>query len=360
MSNSGEKDSVFIRVIKYLIPWEGDRPGEIARKIVFISAAAVLVISLTILGVTAKNDVADKEQNSEIADIFHNVNTSGSDNLSIDTSRREELEKVYPEVQERFLPLLEINKDIIGWITIDSKDSSYPWIDYPIMQCNDNSYYLTHDFKGQESRSGALFVDYHEKITAQSQPANIIVYGHNMSSGEYFGRLPYYFNYAHSNGDPNDISFYKNHPTITVSTLYKTSTYKIFGGILTNVKEQDGEVFPYHTVRSFANKSEFDNYCANILDRSNFINPDVNLKYGDNLITLSTCMFNYGTGNSGEARLRWVVFARETREGESEDVDVEKAYANPTPLFYDTYYKTYGGKWEGRGWPLDLIQGFKG
>ena len=207
-------------------------------------------------------------------------------------------------------------------------------------------------------------MDYHTPITAEEQPANIVVYGHNMASGEYFGKLPYYFNYSWSNNNPDDISFYQQYPTITFSTLYKTSTYKIFGGMLVNTEKEAGKVFKYHMKRTFKDKADFDNYCAEILDRSTFINPDVNLKYGDNLLTLSTCRFGYG-----DADLRWFIFARETSEGESPEVDVSKAYANPSPKFYDLYYELYAGKWlgdtkvpdswQGRGWKEDIIADFK-
>ena len=116
--------------------------------------------------------------------------------------------------------------------------------------------------------------------------------------------------------------------------------------------------------RNFKDKADFDSFCAESLDRSTFINPDVNLKYGDNLLTLSTCMFGYG-----DADLRWVIFARETREGESPEVDVSKAYANPSPKFYDLYYDIFGGNWlggnkipdswQGRGWKEDIIVDFR-
>lgn len=348
MANYVEKENVFLRIAKYLIPWKGDKPTEIFRKIIFLGAVAVLVITLAILVRAAGDRVVDNKKNEELAEIFH-----GSATVQINTEKREELEKIYPTVQERFLPLLEINEDVIGWLSVG--DPEDPFIDYVVMQCADNDFYLTHNFRGEESKSGAIFADYHAPITPQSQPANVVLYGHNMTSGEYFGKLPYYFNYARSAGDPSNISFYKQNPTITFSTLYETSTYKIFGGILTNTKSEAGEVFRYHTVRNFKSKAEFDDYCANILDRSNFINPDVNLKYGDELLTLSTCMPGYGDA----ADSRWVIFARKVREGEDPSVDVEKAFANPSPLFYDLYYQIYDSEWEGRGWSEDIIQGYK-
>lgn len=395
MAKMEEKDNAFMRVVKYLIPWEGDKPSEKIRKLIFIAAAVVLIVTVTILIINGVNSAKDKEQNSNLANIYSqggssstdsgnsssntssstsgnssstssstSSNTSSTSSTSSGSSSSTSTSDPYAEkpntpavIQGNFEELLEINSDIVGWLTIDGV------VNLPVMQTDDNEYYLTHDFYNNPSKTGALYVDYHNKVTAGGKPDNTVIYGHNDAGAEYFGGLPNYFNYSMTTGDPNNISFYKNHPTITYNTIYKNSTYKIFAGILTNVYEEDGAVFPYHTVRSFGSKSDFDNYCANILDRSNFINPDVDLQYGDKLLTLSTCMWNYGTPSisAGEAHLRWVVFAREVRDGESASVDVSKAYANPDPLFFDAYYNNYaGGSWGGRKWPKDLIKDFAG
>lgn len=393
MANMEEKDNAFMRVVKYLIPWEGDKPAEKIRKLIFIAAAVVLVVTVTILIINGVNSANDKRQNSVLESIYHQSNstsdnstssssssstnstnstsstgsssnsTSSTSSTSSSTSSGNSSDP-YAEkpntpavIQGNFEELLAINSDIVGWLTIDGV------VNLPVMQTDDNEYYLTHDFYNNPSKTGALYVDYHNKVTAGGKPDNTVIYGHNDAGAEYFGGLPNYFNYSITTGDPNNISFYKNHPTITYNTIYKNSTYKIFAGILTNVYEEDGAVFPYHTVRSFGSKSDFDNYCASILDRSNFINPDVDLQYGDKLLTLSTCMWNYGTPSisAGEAHLRWVIFAREVRDGESASVDVSKAYANPDPLFFDAYYNNYaGGSWGGRKWPKEIIKDFAG
>ena len=42
-----------------------------------------------------------------------------------------------PVIMERFLPLLKINSDIIGWINIQGTA-----IDYPVLKTDNNEYYL--------------------------------------------------------------------------------------------------------------------------------------------------------------------------------------------------------------------------
>ena len=345
-----QKENIFLRIAKYLFPWKGDKPTEIIRKIIFLAALITLIISGTNLILAQVERINDNAINKELSESYHG---SAASKVEINTEKREEIIKKDPEIQERFIPLREINEDIVGWLTVG--DESF--IDYPVLQAKDNDKYLYRNFRGEESRSGSLFLDYRDRITPDSQSANLIVYGHNMQSGEYFGKLINYFNYAYSMSDVNDIGFYKKYPTITFSSLYKTSTYKIFGGMLVNTLSEAGEVFKYHNIHDFANKAEFDDFCANVLDRSTFINPAVDLKYGDNLLTLSTCAMGSAYGNTD---LRWVIVAREVREGEDAEVDVSKAAANPSPLFYDLYYDTLGGEWKGRGWDESIIQGYKG
>ena len=72
-----------------------------------------------------------------------------------------------------FKALKKINPDIIAWIRIP--DTS---IDYPVVQGNDDSYYLTHTFKKAEHVAGAIFLDSDNSVDF-SDDKNII-YGHNI------------------------------------------------------------------------------------------------------------------------------------------------------------------------------------
>ena len=377
MTNSASKDNAFMKVVKYLIPWKGDKTTEIIRKIIFLGALIVL-ITTGVIYLNARAESRHNIENNEIlSGTFHNTSGTG---LQIDTSQKESIQKQKPGMLDNFLPFfteegvtnsrghkVEAN-DIRGWITIDGYGDEKPLVDNIVMQSSDNDYYLTHNSYGESVRSGTLYIDYRCDMEDGKNPGNIVVYGHNMldAPGEidYLGVLLQYFNYNKYNygdgrlnqkdiDDPNskihDISFYQKHPTITFSSLYDESTYKIFGGVMLNTETSAGDVFPYHRVSNFANKEAFDNFCAEILDRSCFINPDVDLRYGDELITLSTCIYGYN------ADTRFVIFARKTRDGESPEVDVEKAYANPSPKFYDAFYRTFGYTWDGRKWPTDII-----
>lgn len=69
--------------------------------------------------------------------------------------------------------------DAIGWLYIP--DSS---INYPVMQSDDNDYYLSHAYDGSYLRAGSVFLD-NRCENRFMNPINI-VYAHNMKNGSMF------------------------------------------------------------------------------------------------------------------------------------------------------------------------------
>lgn len=58
-----------------------------------------------------------------------------------------------PVMLAGYAALYEENKDLAGWLSIEDTK-----IDYPVMQKEDNTYYLHHDFYGEDSKYGCLYV----------------------------------------------------------------------------------------------------------------------------------------------------------------------------------------------------------
>ncbi len=252
-------------------------------------------------------------------------------------------------VMEDYNDWYEKNNDMIGWIQIDGTP-----IDFPVLQCDDNKYYLTRDFDRNEVKQGAIFADYKCKFTTRTRPANTILYGHNMRTGPSFAKIttycPWYSDYSRKNMNINQ---YLTAPTITFDTVWEKGTYKVFAAMYVNTQDKHGEVFKYYKQRDIKNEGEFYNYIAKIMDRSLFY-TDVDLEYGDEILTLSTCYYPLGD----TVDTRFVLYARRVREGESAEVDTSKAYINPDPLYFDYWYKCYGGSWGGRKWDTTKVKGF--
>lgn len=79
-----------------------------------------------------------------------------------------------------FAELREQNHEVIGWLTVYGTG-----IDYPIVQAENNSKYLTMDAGGKFAASGSIFLDC--KNDPVFQDFNSIVYGHHMDGGVMFG-----------------------------------------------------------------------------------------------------------------------------------------------------------------------------
>lgn len=189
----------------------------------------------------------------------------------------------------KYDPLYDLNKDFFGWLKIEGTK-----IDYPVMQKPyDNEYYLHHDFYGEYSESGMLFID-------GDCPADgnyFLIYGHHMRNGSMFGSLP----------DYNDRKFYEKHKTIFFDTRYERRDYEIcavFYSEVYDVKDEAGR-FCYYNYKDLSSKQEFEEYVANVKERSIY-DTGVTPKFGDDLIVLSTC--NYHTEDG-----RFVVVARKSK-----------------------------------------------
>ena len=80
-----------------------------------------------------------------------------------------------------------ISAGMVGWITIDGTS-----IDYPVMQNENNSYYLNVDPFGKYSLSGSIFLD--SRCSPDFTDRFSMIYGHHMDHGVMFGGLDDFMN----------------------------------------------------------------------------------------------------------------------------------------------------------------------
>lgn len=335
-----KKGNIFVRILKYFLPWKGDSVTEIVRKVVFAVALTAFIITGGQVLLDLGNEAIAIKQHEEI----QQLKDEGSLNLE-DEVIQQILDEV-PEIVPDYMALYAQNSDFKGWITVGQE------IDYEVMQSADNDYYLKHNLKKEETLSGAIFADYRNKFSADGLSGNTILYGHNMFSGTMFTKLSRYYNAAlyPNEGYTGRLDYYKKNPVITFDTIYEKAQWKVFACVLFNTDSNYGEVYDYLDTIEFANADSFNNYVLDIMDRS-VLWTDVDLTYGDSLLTMSTCYFPYG--NSIETRC--VVFARKVREGESAEVNVDAAMTNPNPLMFKYQYDQLGGSWQGRTWDTSKL-----
>ena len=87
-----------------------------------------------------------------------------------------------PLLEIDFSGLQDINSEIIAWIDIPGTD-----ISYPVVQTDNDDYYLTHSYDGTRNRAGAIFLD--SRVETGFAGQNTVIYGHRMNNGSMFGTL---------------------------------------------------------------------------------------------------------------------------------------------------------------------------
>lgn len=180
-------------------------------------------------------------------------------------------------IMDRYIDLYRENSDLVGWLAIEDMK-----IDYPVMQCEDDEYYLHHDFEGKDSKYGCLYV--RERADLEDG-TNFVIYGHNMKDGSMFGDLDFY----------REEDFYRNHTRITFDTLYNEYTYEIVAVFLSQIYDENDDVFKYYQFYEADTEEEFNDFYDNIKKMSLY-ETGVEAEYGDTFLTLSTCAYHVNNG----------------------------------------------------------------
>ena len=189
------------------------------------------------------------------------------------------------EVLEEYKNLINKNKKLIGWVKIADTN-----IDYPVMQTTDNEYYLDHNLNQEYDKNGSIFMDKDCDVLKPS--TNLILYGHHMKSGRMFGDLDEY----------SEKKYFEEHPCIQFDTIYEKGTYQIMYVFRSRVYSEEEIVFKYSQFIDVNSEQEFDSYMREMAAMSLY-DTGVTAKYGDHLLTLSTCDYQEKDG-------RFVVVAK--------------------------------------------------
>lgn len=182
-----------------------------------------------------------------------------------------EMKKKYT-FDNMFDKLKKTNNETVGYLVINNTEVSYP-----VVQHSDNNYYLKHDFYKKKKVVGWIFMDY--RNNPKDFDDNTIIYGHYSSGyGIMFGTLK---NILTSKWRSN-----KDNMIFTYDTKEGRHRYKIFAGYKVDYTTD-------YLVTNFYDENAYDDFVKMIRGRSVFQTDDV-IKYGDKILTLSTCA---GGGN---------------------------------------------------------------
>ena len=173
------------------------------------------------------------------------------------------------ETLSNFETLLRKNSDMVGWISVSGTN-----INYPVMQTkNSPNYYLKRNFNKEYSDLGVPYVQENCDLAISD---NIIIYGHHIKGGKMFGSLDKF----------TSKNFYEKHKMIQFNTLSEQSQYQIIAVFKTVAYSASG--FRYYDFVNAEDKADFNAYVSRCKELALY-DTGVTAKYGDGLLTLSTC-----------------------------------------------------------------------
>ncbi len=170
-----------------------------------------------------------------------------------------------------FNELKKKNNDTVGFIKVNGTN-----VNYPIVQSNDNKYYLKHAFDKTANSAGWVFADYRNNMVDFDK--NTVIYGHSRSNQTVFGSLKKVLNKSWYSNKDNHI--------IKLSTPTENSLWQIVS-IYTIQPES------YYITTKFSN-TQFQTFIKTIKERSQ-INFSGTINENDKILTLSTCEDTAGT-----------------------------------------------------------------
>lgn len=221
-----------------------------------------------------------------------------------------------------FEKLKEQNPDTKGWIWLPDTN-----IDYPIVQGEDNDYYLHRDFDRSYLYDGCIFIDSSVEEPF-STDYNTVIYGHRMSSGAMF----------HDLGKYSDKEFFDSHKTIIIETEDKSYDLHV---VAFCTEDADSDLY---TTWYENYEPEYDNALdqevvdSGVMTKSQFIEffeskaknlTDETYDESDSYVTLSTCAYS-----TGDKRNQVIGILKETpKEEKIVKVATEKPLFNKWLLF---------------------------
>ena len=212
------------------------------------------------------NPIVSKKDDSDVSSDDKAANSSETviDNPKVDNN----LYRSYSSTKLSdvdFSKLKEVSSNVVAWISVDGTS-----INYPVVQTDNNSYYLDHYINDKYSLNGWIFMDF--RNSSDMSDDNTVIYGHNLLNKTAFGTLENLFTKKWLN---------KSNHEIVILTENKKYTYLIF-----SVYVSDPEVYYLQTdIYDEALREEF----VNTIKSRSTVKLDTTVTKDDRIITLSTC-----------------------------------------------------------------------
>lgn len=179
------------------------------------------------------------------------------------------------------------NEDACGWLEIPESDMSFPIVLHP----GDNNYYLNKNFKKENSIYGAAYMEDYNKQDFSDICS--VVYGHDISNGEWFGELQTIFTDSGRFDKCRDMVLYLPE---------EERVYRVFAAVPYGTKHilASYDLNKENVYKSFLEEITGTRALNAVIDRDEIPEP------GTRLLILSTCL-------KGDYSHRFLVLAYERR-----------------------------------------------
>lgn len=236
------------------------------RKILLAVLAAVFLYSGLKLGMYIYDGYVTESLNKDLLREYNRLKTKevGSGKTEDGIPSEDPADMANDVYEDRFRELLEINEDIVGWIKIPGTR-----IDYPVLQTDDNDFYLDHSVEKKKSSHGAIFMDYRN---TWDEDNHTVIYGHNKKDGSMFQNLAKY----------KKASFYKDNAYIEYDSPEGSVKWQIFSVYI----YKPGGTFHF----SFDSREEYARYLEQVASNSLY-DTGVQVSPEDKILTLITCTY---------------------------------------------------------------------
>lgn len=258
------------------------------KKIANVILVAILIFSSFQIANKLMDYKKSEELYSEMQDIVTSTEKNNIENPEDNINTYEKLKAINPEYT--------------FWVEVENTN-----ISYPVVQGNDNSYYLKKDFNKENNSAGTIFMDSLNNFEVDS---NTVLYGHNMKNKTMFNNVTLF--------KKKDFFNQNNKIKIKHDKEEKEYTYEVF-----SVYHSDNS-FDYNMVK-FGQGYTFEDFIDDIKEKSIY-KKDIEITENDKIITLSTCSYEFkGAKTTIHAKLIETKYLNEEKqkEEESKNADVE-------------------------------------
>ena len=233
-------------------------------KIIFLTCLVCGIILLIGYKLLEKKDNNAIEKINEIVD---DVIDDVSDESLKEVDDPQYISSYYQNYSKAYDELLSINEDTVGWLTVNNTN-----INYPVVQTNDNDYYLNHAYDKSKNIAGWIFADFRNNMDDMDK--NTIIYGHSGLKG----------NLMFSSLEKTlEKSWYTNENNLNIyfSIKGKEYSFRIFSIYTIDVTSDYLDI-------NFSTDEDYINFINMIKNRS-INNFNVEVTTNDKILTLSTC-----------------------------------------------------------------------